>query len=181
MEERTIRLKLRPLTAEVFGAYGKVLESKQPLFPEVEPGEGRVAIEILRLKRPSDPRRIEGMAVHFSYSQTFIPVRGAMALIVAPPPRNRTAGHQHYEIDYERMAAFVVESGQGAFIEKGTWHAAMAIGIECQFVNVTRKNPGEATSNLSLKRGLARIPELRPYVEVLNFRHRDHRVIELEL
>ncbi|MGH8011301.1 MAG: ureidoglycolate lyase [Candidatus Binataceae bacterium] len=181
MEARTIRLKLRPLTAEAFSAYGKVLESKQPLLPEVEPGEGRIAIEILRLKRPSDSRRIEGMAVHFSYNQTFIPVRGGMALIVAPPPRNREAGHEHYELDYERMAAFVVEPGHGAFIEKGTWHSAMAIGTECQFVNVTRKNPGEATSDLSLERGFARIPEFRPYVEVLNFRKRDNRVIELEL
>jgi ureidoglycolate hydrolase len=181
MDEQTIRLKVQPLTPEGFRFYGTVLESRQPIFPEVEPGEGRVAIELLKLNRPSNPRRISMMATHFSYNQTFIPVRGAMALVVAPPPRNRGAGHDAYEIDYERLAAFVVEPGQAAFIEKGTWHYAAALGTECEFINVTRKNPGEGTSRLDAEMRMDRIPEMRPYVEVLDFGRRDKRVLELEL
>src|ERR1700693_4683897 len=126
MEDETIKLKVRPLTPEAFRPYGQVLESKQPVFPEVEPGEGRVALELLKLKRPTNPRRISMMAVHFSYNQTFIPVRGSMALIVAPAPRNRDAGHERFEVAYEKLAAFIVEPGQAAFIEKGTWHNVVA-------------------------------------------------------
>jgi ureidoglycolate hydrolase len=181
MEDEVIRLKLQPLTAEAFRPYGCVLENKQPLFPEVEEGEGRVAIELLKVKRPVNPRRISMMATHFSYNQTFIPVHGTMALVVAPPPRNRSDGHEKYEIDYERLAAFFVEPGQAAFIEKGTWHYAVALGHECEFVNITRKNPGEGTSRVDDEMRMDAIPSMRPYVEVLDFRRRDRRVLELEV
>jgi hypothetical protein len=47
---------------------------------------------------------------------------------------------------------------------------------------VTRKNPGEGTSKSMEELGsMERIPEFRPYVEVVNFRKRDRRVIELEV
>jgi ureidoglycolate hydrolase len=179
MEDETIKLKVRPLTPEAFRPYGQVLESKQPVFPEVEPGEGRVALELLKLKRPTNPRRISMMAVHFSYNQTFIPVRGTMALIVAPPPRNPDAGHDNYEIDYARIAAFFIEPGQAAFIDKGTWHGVVALGAECEFINVTRKNPSEGTTRIDETMEL--IPSRRPYIEVLDFQRRDKRVLELEV
>jgi ureidoglycolate hydrolase len=88
MEEQTIKLKLQPLTPEVFKPYGQVLENRQPVLPEVEPG--RVAIELLKFKRPTNARRISMMATHFSYNQTFIPLRGTMALVLAPPPASQT-------------------------------------------------------------------------------------------
>ena len=91
MEEQTIKLKLQPLTPEAFKPYGQVLENRQPVLPEVEPGEGRVAIELLKFKRPTNARRISVMATHFSYNQTFIPLRGTMALVVAPPPASQTS------------------------------------------------------------------------------------------
>jgi ureidoglycolate hydrolase len=181
MEQEVVRLKVQPLTAEAFRPYGHLLESKQPLFPEVESGEGRVALELLKLKRPTNPRRISRMATHFSYNQTFIPLRGTLALVVAPAPRNRNEGRDKYEIDYQQLAAFLVEPGQAAFIEKGVWHYAVALGQECEFINITRKNPGEGTSRVDQEMRMDRIPSMRPYVEVLDFRERDHRVIELEL
>jgi ureidoglycolate hydrolase len=181
MEDQIVKIKVQPLTPEAFRPYGHMLENKQPLFPDVEAGEGRVAVELLKFKRPGNPRRISMMATHFSYNQTFIPVRGTMALIVAPPPRNHTAGHEKYEIDYERLAAFFVEPGQAAFIEKGVWHYAVALGAECDFINITRKNPGEGTSRLDDEMRMDKIPSMRPYVEVLDFHQRDRRVIELEV
>lgn len=181
MDDQPIRLKIQPLTTEAFAPYGLMLDAKRPVFPEVEPGEGRVAIELLTLKRPSNPRRIGMMATHFSYNQTFIPVRGTMALVVAPPPRNRAAGHENYEIDYERVAAFFVEPGQAALIEKGTWHYAVALGAECEFINVTRKNPGEGASRIEDGMRMEEIPAMRPYVEVLDFRRRDKRVLEIHV
>ena len=68
MEDEVVRVKVQPLTAEAFRRYGHLLENKQPLFPEVEPGEGRVALELLKFKRPVNPRRISMMATHFSYN-----------------------------------------------------------------------------------------------------------------
>jgi ureidoglycolate hydrolase len=181
MDDQVIKIKLQPLTPEAFHPYGHMLENKQPLFPEVTANEGRVAVELLKIKRPTNARRISMMATHFSYNQTFIPVRGTMALVVAPPPRNPTAGHQNYELDYERLAAFFLEPGQAAFIEKGTWHYAVPLGLECEFVNITRKNPGEGTSRLDDEMRMDKIPSMRPYVEVLDFRSRDKRTIELEV
>lgn len=181
MDDQPIRIRIQPLTVEAFAPYGRVLDAKQPIFPEVEPGEGRVAIELLTLKRSSNPRRISMMATHFSYNQTFIPVRGTMALVVAPPPRNRAAGHEKYELDYDRVAAFFVEPGQAAFIEKGAWHYALALGAECEFINVTRKNPGEGTSRIGDEMQMEEIPSMRPYVEVVDFRRRDKRVLELQV
>src|SRR5437763_7594918 len=177
MEDELVRIKVQRLTAEAFRPYGYMLEGKQPLFPEVEPGEGRVALELLKFRRPVNPRRISMMATHFSYNQTFIPVRGTMALIVAPAPRHLADGHDRYEIDYNRLAAFFVEPGQAAFIEKGVWHYAVALGHECEFINVTRKNPGEGTSRVDEEMRMDEIPSMRPYVEVLDFRRRDRRVI----
>ncbi len=65
MEAETIKLKVQPLTVEAFKPYGRMLENKQPILPEVEPGEGRVAIELLKFKRPVNARRISMMATHF--------------------------------------------------------------------------------------------------------------------
>lgn len=179
--EEAIKVKVEPLTADAFRPFGQMLESRQPVFPEVEPGEGRVAIELLTLKRPANPRRLSQMAIHFSYNQTFIPVRGSMALIVAPPPRNPGAGHERLEVDYDRLAAFIVQPGQAAFIDKGVWHNAVALGAECQFVNVTRKNPGEGATDLETEVGAGKAAGARPYIEFLDLKKRDRRVIEFEL
>jgi ureidoglycolate hydrolase len=78
------------------------------------------------------------------------------------------------------VAAFFVEPGQAAFIEKGTWHYAVALGAECEFINITRKNPGEVTSRIDDEMRMEEIPAMRPYVEVLDFRRRDKRVLELQ-
>jgi ureidoglycolate hydrolase len=179
--EETIKVKVEPITADAFRPFGRLLENREPVYPEVDAGEGRVAIELLTLKRPVSPRRLSQMAVHFSYNQTFIPVRGSMALIVAPAPRNREQGHERFEVAYEKLAAFIIEPGQAAFIEKGTWHNVVALGAECQFINVTRKNPGEGTTDLEKEVGTEKAPGARPYIEFLDLAKRDRRVIELEL
>jgi hypothetical protein len=106
-----------------------------------------------------------------------------LVLIVAPPPGNRDAGPASYELDYEKVAAFMVEPGQAAFIYKGTWHNALTLGSDCTFINVTRKNPGEGTSQIeAIQDGrVERVPSSRPYVEFVDVKKRDNRVIELEV
>src|SRR5260370_17523964 len=106
--EQPVRLKRDPLRNETFAPYGQVLESKQPVFPEVEAGEGRVAMELLKAKRPANARRLEQLAIHFSYNQTFIPLEGTLALIVAPAPRNPETGQGKDESHYNPVKTVIV-------------------------------------------------------------------------
>jgi len=178
--EDALRVKIQPLTAELFRPYGEVLKPKQLIYPETE--EGRVAMELLSIKYRPNAKKMDQLAIHFSYNQTFIPVQGSLVLIVAPPPRNREAGPSGYELDYEKVAAFMVDPGQAAFIYKGTWHNAITLGSECTFLNVTRKNQGEGTSPEDELQGkIERISTIRPYVEYVDLKKRDNRVIELEV
>lgn len=177
MEDK-VKVKVQPLNPEAFKPYGQVLESKQPVFPDVVAGEGRVAMELLHPKRAGNRRNLEQMAIHFSYNQTFIPLSGTMVLIVAPPPRNRDARREDYEIDYEKVAAFTIEPGQAAHIDHGVWHSAFVVGDDCKFINVTRKDPGEGTTDIEgAEQGR---PNRRGYVEFVNLKQRDGRAIELE-
>lgn len=178
--EQSLKVKIQPLTAELFHPYGEVLKPKQLIYPETE--EGKVAMEMLTVKYRASAKKMDQLAIHFSYNQTFIPVQGSLVLVVAPPPRNRDAGPSRYELDYEKIAAFMVEAGQAAFIYKGTWHNALTLGSECTFINVTRKNQGEGTSPEDELQGkIERISTIRPYVEYVDLKKRDSRVIELEV
>jgi ureidoglycolate hydrolase len=179
--EQTLKVKIQPLTTEAFRPYGEVLQKKQLIYPETD--EGRVAMEMLQFKYRANAKRMDQFAIHFSYNQTFIPLQGSLVLVVAPPPRNPEAGPAGYELDYEKVAAFVVDPGQAAFIYKGTWHNAITLGTDCTLINVTRKNPGEGTSQVeAIADGrIERVPQSRPYVEFIDVKKRDNRVIELEL
>ena len=178
--EETIKVKLQPLTAEAFRPYGQVLQQKHLVYPETE--EGRVAMEMLQLKYRPNAKRMDQLAIHFSYNQTFIPVQGSLVLIVAPPPRNREAGPEKYEVAYDKLAAFVLDPGQAAFIDKGTWHNILTLAHDCTFINVTRKNIGEGNSPAGELEGRIELANaVRPYVEFVDLKKRDNRVIELEL
>jgi ureidoglycolate hydrolase len=59
---------------------------------------------------------------------------------VAPAPDRQSPDPRTYAFDYDHTAAFVVEPGQVAFIDKGVWHSLVPVGAACTFVNVTRKN-----------------------------------------
>src|SRR5260370_18045308 len=176
MEDK-VKVKVQPLNPEAFKPYGQVLESKQPVFPDVVKGEGRVAMELLHPKRAGNWRNLEQMAIHFSYNQTFITLSGTLVLIVAPPPRNRDAKREDYEIDYEKVAAFTIEPGQPAHIDHGVWHSAFIIGDECKFINVTRKDPGEGTTDIPDV--AQRRPNRRAHAKFGNSKTRHHRPPEL--
>lgn len=177
--EETVKIKIQPLTAEAFRPYGQVLERGALIYPESE--EGRVAMELLRTKHRPNGRRTEQLAVHFTYNQTFIPVQGSMVLVVAPPPHDREADPSTYDFDYDQTAAFVVEPGQVAFIDKGVWHNAVALGAECTFINVTRKNAREGATDENIDGRIERVSAKRPYVGYIDLKKRYNRVLEIEL
>jgi ureidoglycolate hydrolase len=74
--EQSLKVKIQPLTAELFRPYGEVLKPKQLIYPETE--EGRVAMEMLAIKYRPNAKKMDQLAIHFSYNQTFIPVQGSL-------------------------------------------------------------------------------------------------------
>ena len=41
---KPIKVKVQPLTANAFEPYGRMLENREPIFPEVEPGEAQAEV-----------------------------------------------------------------------------------------------------------------------------------------
>jgi ureidoglycolate hydrolase len=75
--EQVVSVKVQPLNAEAFRPYGSVLGLKKPGFPDVE--DGKPVMLMVHVKRGANNRRLEQFAIHFSYNQTFIPLKGSMA------------------------------------------------------------------------------------------------------
>jgi ureidoglycolate hydrolase len=173
----SVKVKIRPL-AQCDLPYAQMLADKEPVFPDVEPGEGRVALEMRRLKHWAKEMRLEQMAIHFSYNQTYVALKGRMAVVVAPPPRNRDADISEYEFDYAHIDAFELEPGEAIIIDKGVWHHFLSLTPECTYLNVTRKNPGEGVGK-DTAGSIERIHALRPYIEFVDLARRDGKVIEL--
>jgi len=184
--EQIARIKLKPLDSEAFRPYGQVLGLKNPVFPEVD--EGSPVMIMARLKRAANHTRLNQLAVHFSYNQTFIPLKGSMVLVVAPPPRNRQAGVDNYELDYEMLAAFVLEPGEAVNIDRGTWHTVLPLGAECLMLSGTRRG---AEQQPAVKAGViegGRIPvahdpaakSASPYIEDVDL-SKHNRAIVLEI
>lgn len=173
-----ISVKIRPLSTDAFRPYGQILDRGGLIYPEAD--EGRVAMEILRVRRRPQNEQIAQLAIHFSYNQTFIPVQGSMILVVAPAPTRDNPDPSTYAFDYDHAAAFVVEPGQVAFIDKGVWHSLVPVGAECTFVNVTRKNDQEHATEEGNEARMERIHAARPYVEYVDLQERDQRVLALE-
>ena len=173
-----IPVKIRPLSGEAFRPYGQMLERGGLVYPDAD--DGRVAMEILQVRRRPDANQIVQLAIHFSYNQTFIPVQGSMVLVVAPAPDRQSADPSTYAFDYDHAAAFVVEPGQVAFIDKGVWHSLVSVGAACTFVNVTRKNAQEPATAEGNEARMERIHAARPYVDYVDLQARDGRVLALE-
>jgi ureidoglycolate hydrolase len=175
--EPTIKVNVQPLTSDAFRPYGQVLESRHPLYPEVDSGQSSVVM--LRLTQRST--RISMMAFHFSYNQTFIPVQGAMVIVVAPPPCNSEADPTAYEVDYERIAAFVVEPGQAVLIDRGTGHNVIPLATECTAISVTKKHGAELDHILDTVEGRTKHLQSTAVIEYVYFGKRDQRLVELDM
>ncbi len=168
----TYKIKIHSLTPDAFLPYGEVIQPGQRVFPTIEPGQGRLAVELFCTKPAYDLNRLDTMAVHFAYDQTMAILRGALVLIVAPPPSNPEAPMEKYTLDYSRLAAFVMSPGDFVTFKRGTWHFFGPIGSECQFVLVgARTKPVEEGTRLPSKWG---------NVELVNLVERGDPPIEVQ-
>jgi ureidoglycolate hydrolase len=176
-----VRVKVQPLTREGMKLYGDILDADHPIFPQVDRGQGAVAMEVNTLERNDSVRQtLERMAIHGSYTQSFIVLEGSMIMVYAPAPANLKGDPELMPLDYDRLGAFVLNEGDIAHIHRGVWHGTVILGPYCRFVNVTRKNAGEGTTNVA-EVDDENLEYSRHYIELVNVRRRDNRQIVLEL
>src|SRR5258705_11169955 len=161
--------------------YGDILDSDHPIFPQVDAGHGAIAMEINTLHRNSSVRQtLDQMAVHGTYTQSFVILKGSMIMVYATAAADVTCDIEEMEFDYDNVAAFVLVEGDIAHINRGVWHGAVVLNESCRFVNVTRKNAGEGTTNV-IEVDDENLEYSRKYIELVNIRRRDKRQIVLEL
>jgi ureidoglycolate hydrolase len=181
-EVQFVKVKVQALTREGIKPYGDILDEDHPIFPQVDPGQGAVAMEINTLERNGSVRQtLDQMAIHGSYTQSFIVLKGSMIMVYAPAPADLSGDPELMEFDYDKVSAFVMTEGDIAHIDRGVWHGSVVLSEACRFVNITRKDAGEGTTNvveiddenLRYTRG--------HYIELVNLRRRDKRQIVLEL
>jgi len=176
-----VRVKVQPLSRRAMIPYGDVLDEDHPLFPEVDPGQGAVAMEINTLSRNSSSRQtLDQMAIHGSYTQSFIVLKGSMIMAYAPAPKDLTGPPEDMPLDYDNISAFLLGEGDIAHISRGVWHGAVVLSESCRFVNVTRKDDGEGTTNINEVDDES-VEYSRHYIELVNVKRRDRRQIMLEL
>jgi ureidoglycolate hydrolase len=176
-----VKVKVRPLSREAMKPYGDILDEDHPILPTVDPGEGAVAFEINTLERNGNIRdSLERMAIHGSYTQSFVILSGTIIMVFAPAPANMHGRQEELDFDWDNLGAFIMGPGDFCHIDRGVWHGALVTSGSCRFINVTRKNPGEGTTMHEDKlKDIATAN--RPYIEWVNVTERDGKRIALEL
>jgi ureidoglycolate hydrolase len=176
-----VKVKVQPLTREAMKPYGDILDEDHPIFMEVDPGHGAVAMEINTLERNGSVRQtLDQMAIHGSYTQSFVVLKGSMIMVYAPAPADLTVDPEQAPFDYDKIGAFVLTEGDIAHIDRGVWHGSVVLSESCRFVNITRKDAGEGTTNV-VEVDDESLEYTRGYIELVNIRRRDGRQIVLEL
>ena len=126
----TITLRPEPLTAERFAPYGDVIAAGTGVhggmnaarferFDElcnVDIGDGgRIAVSIARCRVATAlPYRIDMVERHPLGSQAFVPLSGAVMVIVVAAPGEA--------VEAADLRAFVTNGRQGINYHRGTWH-----------------------------------------------------------
>lgn len=174
---QVLKVRVQTLQADAFRPFGQILESQSPLYPDVDGGQ--ISVMMLHLKRLK--QRIDLMAFHGSYNQTMFPVKGAVIMILAPAPTDLHAAPDACEIDYDKIAAFLIEPGQAIQINRGVGHNSMPVGEECTLISVTKKHGKEIEPVVAFVEGRSGRLQTNEVIEYVNFGQRDGRVIELEL
>ena len=89
-------------------------------------------------------------------------------------------------LDYGRIAAFIMEPTDGCLIFKGTWHQIVPIGEEVIFVSGTRQGSeqiypeGDLIAGPRSEKNFEDGKKHAPFIEIVDFRKRDGRVIHLQ-
>lgn len=147
----TATLRLEPLTAEAFRAFGDVIDSAAPCekilinegrttrhhaLAQIDrgPAPGEAAISLFHTQPVTAGFALRSMERHPLGSQAFINTSGSpYAVVVAP------AG----DFDERAIRGFIARPDQGVNYHRGTWHHyLLALGAPSVFVVIDRIGPG---------------------------------------
>jgi len=154
------KLKIEPLTQQVFAPFGDVIETDQRPFRMINNGSTRryhclaqvetaypadgdhAIISIFRAQVTKMPFTIRMLERHPLGSQAFVPLLGRASLIVVAPPTDSSVNNDKPQLDL--MRAFITNGKQGINYSRGTWHhPVLAIGSEDdEFLVVDREGSG---------------------------------------
>ena len=109
---QVVRLKVQPMTRELFAPYGVLIDSRGSV--EIDLGEGRPSLTGATAERR--PLRFDFMARHKRTMQVFSPLASSQSIIAVAPP---SAGAVPL---VERISAFLVDGRLPYAYHKGTWH-----------------------------------------------------------
>jgi ureidoglycolate lyase len=155
----TIVLRPEPLTAERFAPYGDVIEAGAGVrggmnaarferFDElcsVDLADGsRVAVSIARCRVATAlPYRVDTVERHPLGSQAFVPLSGAVLVVVVAPPGEAVVASD--------LRAFVTNGRQGINYRRGAWHMPL-IAFEAgqEFLIIDRAGDGPNCEEHSL-------------------------------
>ena len=158
-----IELKLEPLTAQTFAAYGDVMEVSEAnqVIPinygnterhhnlakvDVADENGEPTISIFRSVATQLPFQIKIMERHPLGSQAFMPLTGNPYVVVVS---------QAGEFDPSKLRAFIVQTQQGVNYHKGTWHHyCLGLNVSNDFLVVDRGGEGANCDEVELPKDL---------------------------
>jgi len=157
----------KPLTRDVFKAFGDVIEADKDAKNfaindgftqryhdlakiDVTDNQGHTLVNIFRSTPLVQPIAIKMMERHPHGSQAFIPLGQNPYLVVVAP-----AG----ELDLSKIEVFIASANQGVNYHKGTWHHfCLALNSESDFLVVDRGGEGDNCDVLKLDGSLVIMP-----------------------
>jgi len=160
----------RPLTAEAFAPFGRVIEAAgDPSFfinngrcgryhdlarPQVTGEGGRVALSVGRSAPVSLPYTLDLLERHPLGSQAFVPMAATPMLVMVAPDDNGRPGEP---------LAFISTAGQGVQYHAGTWHGVLApLAGPADFLIVDRVGPGDNLEEHPLAEPWLIVEQARP-------------------
>lgn len=126
----TTRIKIEPLTAQAFAAFGDVLEAKGEPDKIINAGlcrrfhdralldfsDGRAGISIFQSEARSLPLTLDLVERHPDGAQAFIPMSADPFVVVVAADKGNAPSNPR---------AFLTAAGQGINFHRGTWHGVL--------------------------------------------------------
>ena len=130
----TYKVKAQPLSEDAFKPYGIYVKPGERVYPEGDADAGEMKLAVCAIAPQFNLNRLDRLAVNFKFNQTIAVLSGTLVLVLAPPPGNPQAPPEKYALDYTRLAAFILNSGDFIQFERGSWFLLEPIGGESKIV-----------------------------------------------
>jgi len=130
----TYKVKAQPLSEQAFKPYGIYVKPGDRVYPAGDAEAGEMRLAVCAMVPQFNLNRLDRLAVRFEFNQTIAVLCGTLVLVLAPPPSNPQAPPEKYTLDYQRLAAFILNPGDFIQFERGSWFLLEPIGGEGKIV-----------------------------------------------